>query len=123
MLASVVTASFVVSAVGAFWLLMGKPAGHATICLRVGVIAGLLSSVLVAFPAGDGQGKLLAKHQPATLAAMEGVFASRPYAELAIIGQPDVAARELENPIVVPGVLSFLAYGTFGSTVKGLDDF
>jgi cytochrome d ubiquinol oxidase subunit I len=123
MLASVVTASFVVSAVGAFWLLMGKPAGHATICLRVGVIAGLLSSVLVAFPAGDGQGKLLAKHQPATLAAMEGLFESGPYAELVIIGQPNVAARELENPIVVPGVLSFLAYGTFGSTVKGLNDF
>jgi cytochrome d ubiquinol oxidase subunit I len=29
----------------------------------------------------------------------------------------------LENPVVVPGVLSFLAYGTFGSTVKGLNDF
>jgi cytochrome d ubiquinol oxidase subunit I len=123
MLASVVTASFVVSAVGAFWLLMGKPAGHATICLRVGVIAGLLSSVLVAFPAGDGQGKLLAKHQPATLAAMEGLFESGPYAKLVIIGQPNVAARKLENPIVVPGALSFLAYGTFGSTVKGLNDF
>jgi cytochrome d ubiquinol oxidase subunit I len=123
MLASVVTASFVVSAVGAFWLLMGKHAGHATICLRVGVIAGLLSSVLVAFPAGDGQGKLLAKHQPVTLAAMEGLFKSGPYAELAIIGQPDIVARELENPIVVPGALSFLAYGTFGSTVKGLNDF
>jgi cytochrome bd ubiquinol oxidase subunit I len=54
---------------------------------------------------------------------MEGLFKSGPYAELAIIGQPDLVARELENPIVVPGVLSFLAYGTFGSTVKGLNDF
>ena len=25
--------------------------------------------------------------------------------------------------MVVPGILSFLAYGTFGSTVKGLNDF
>src|SRR5262249_48934020 len=31
--------------------------------------------------------------------------------------------RTLENPIVVPGVLSFLAYGRFGATVKGLNDF
>jgi len=40
-----------------------------------------------------------------------------------IIGQPDVASRKLENPIVVPAVLSFLAYGSFGSTVHGLNDF
>jgi cytochrome d ubiquinol oxidase subunit I len=98
-------------------------ADHARICLRVGVIAGLLSSVLVAFPTGDRQGKLLAQHQPAALAAAEGLFDSGPYAELAIIGQPNVPERKLENPVVVPGVLSFLAYGTFGSTVKGLNDF
>jgi cytochrome d ubiquinol oxidase subunit I len=87
------------------------------------VIAGILSCVLVAFPVGDGHGKLLAKHQPVTLAAMEGLFESGPDAELAIIGQPDVAAHKLENPVVVPGILSFLAYGSFGSTVKGLNDF
>jgi cytochrome d ubiquinol oxidase subunit I len=113
----------VVSAVGAYWSLLEKHPDHAAICLRVGVIAGLLSCVLVAFPAGDGHGKLLAKHQPVTLAAMEGLFEGGPYAELAIIGQPNVAAQKLENPIVVPAVLSFLAYGSFGSTVKGLNDF
>ena len=123
MMASVITASFVVSAVGAYWSLLGRHSDHAAICLRVGVIAGLLSCLLVAFPAGDGHGKLLAKHQPVTLAAMEGLFDSGPYAELAIIGQPNVAARKLENPIVVPAILSFLAYGSFGSTVKGLNDF
>jgi cytochrome bd-type quinol oxidase subunit 1 len=37
--------------------------------------------------------------------------------------QPNVQERKLENPIVVPGALSFLAYGTFGSAVKGLNDF
>jgi cytochrome d ubiquinol oxidase subunit I len=123
MTASVVTASFVMSAVGAYWSLMGLHADHARICLRVGVIAGLVSSVVVSFPTGDGQGKLLARHQPVTLAAAEGLFDSGPYAELAIIGQPNVKERKLENPIVVPGVLSFLAYGTFGSTVRGLNDF
>jgi cytochrome d ubiquinol oxidase subunit I len=123
MSASVVTSSFVVAAVGAYWSLMGQHAQHAAICLRMGVIGGLISSVLVAFPTGDGAGKLVTTHQPVTLAAMEGLFESGPYAELAIIGQPDVAARRLENPIVVPGILSFLAYGTFGSTVHGLNDF
>jgi len=31
--------------------------------------------------------------------------------------------RRLENPIHVPGLVSFLAYETFGSTVLGLNDF
>lgn len=123
MMASLVTASFVVAAMGAYWSLMGQHARHAGICLRVGVISGLVSSQLVAFPAGDGAGKMVAKHQPITLAAMEGLFEGGPYAELAIIGQPDVAARKLENPIVVPWILSFLCYGSFGSTVQGLNDF
>jgi cytochrome bd ubiquinol oxidase subunit I len=113
----------VVSALGAYWSLAGIHGAHALICLRVGVIAGLLSCLLVAFPTGDQNGKLLAQHQPVTLAAAEGLFDGGPYAELAIIGQPNVKERKLENPIVVPGVLSFLAYGTFGSTVHGLNDF
>jgi cytochrome bd ubiquinol oxidase subunit I len=123
MTASVITASFVMAAVGAYWSLMRMHTDHARICLRVGVIAGLVSSVVVSFPTGDRQGKLLAQHQPVALAAAEGLFESGPYAELAIIGQPNVEERRLENPIVVPGVLSFLAYGTFGSTVQGLNDF
>jgi cytochrome d ubiquinol oxidase subunit I len=123
MVASVVTASFVVAAVGAYWTLMGVHPEQAAICLRTGVIAGMVSIVLVAFPTGDQHGKLLSKHQPVTLAAMEGLFEGGPYAELAIIGQPDVARGKLQNPIVVPGALSFLAYGTFGSTVQGLNDF
>jgi cytochrome d ubiquinol oxidase subunit I len=123
MLASVVTASFVVAAMGAYWTLLGRHSRHAGICLRAGIIAGLASSLLVAFPAGDGAGKMVAKHQPVTLAAMEGLFEGGPYAELAIIGQPDVSARNLENPIVVPWILSFLCYGSFGSTVHGLNDF
>ncbi|MHC5544532.1 cytochrome ubiquinol oxidase subunit I, partial [Singulisphaera rosea] len=72
---------------------------------------------------GDGAGKMVTRHQPVTLAAMEGLFDGGPKADLAIIGQPDVAARALENPIVVPWILSFLAYGSFGSTVHGLNDY
>jgi cytochrome d ubiquinol oxidase subunit I len=123
MTASVITASFVMCAVGAYWSLMGLHPDHARICLRIGVTAGSISSILVIFPTGDGHGKLLSTRQPLTLAAMEGLFDGGRYAELAIIGQPNVEARKLENPIVVPAVLSFLAYGTFASTVKGLNDY
>jgi cytochrome d ubiquinol oxidase subunit I len=122
MSAAVVTGSFVMAAVGAHWALLGRHDAHARACLRVGVIAGLVACTLQLFPTGDQSGKLVARHQPAALAAMEGKFQSGARAELAIIGQPDVERHKLENPIEVPYALSFLAYGSFGATVQGLDD-
>lgn len=122
MCAAVITGSFVVAAVGAFWSLSGKHDEVARRCLGLGVVAGLCATLLQLFPTGDQHGKLVAEHQPAALAAMEGKFETSQAAELAIIGQPNVDERRLENPIVVPRVLSFLAYGSFGATVTGLND-
>jgi cytochrome bd ubiquinol oxidase subunit I len=122
MIAAVVTAAFVMAAVGAYYTLTGRHAPSARIFLRLGVGAGLLASVLVAVT-GDIQAKLVARHQPVALAAMEGRFESGAHAGLAVIGQPNVAARRLDNPIVIPWALSFLAYGTFHAEVKGLDAF
>jgi cytochrome d ubiquinol oxidase subunit I len=95
---------------------------HARLSLRVAVLVGLGACLLQLFPTGDQQGKLVAEHQRPALAAMEGKFESSSRADLAIIGQPNVAQRRLENPVVVPSALSFLAYGSFGSIVSGLDD-
>jgi cytochrome d ubiquinol oxidase subunit I len=53
---------------------------------------------------------------------MEGAFKTEPRAPIALIGQPDLQHHRLENPIYVPGVLSFLAYGHFSSPVRGLED-
>ena len=123
MVAAVVTGSFVVAAVGAFYALQDQHRDQAARFLKVGVIAALLSSVVVAFPTGDRQAKLVAQHQPVSLAAMEGHFESGNRAGIILIGQPNVAAGRLDNPIIIPGVLSFLAYGTFHSDVRGLNEF
>ncbi|MFI5180763.1 MAG: cytochrome ubiquinol oxidase subunit I [Thermoanaerobaculia bacterium] len=123
MIAAVMTASFVVASLGAFYLLQARHTEPARRFLKVGVVAGLLSSVLVAFPTGDLQAKLVARHQPVTLAAMEGRFQSGPWAGIDLIGQPNVQERRLDNPVQVPGVLSFLAYGAFRSNVRGLSEY
>ena len=123
MSAAVVTGAFVVTAVAAYWALMRQYDKHARTALRIGIVIGLTACMTQLFPTGDQHGKLVAAHQPVTLAAMEGSFKTESHAELAIIGQPNVEERRLENPIVVPYVLSFLAYGSFGATVKGLEDF
>jgi cytochrome d ubiquinol oxidase subunit I len=122
-MAALVTGSFVVAALGAFYCLRNLHRAQAMMYLRAGIFTGLIASLLVAFPTGDQQAKMVGKHQPVTLAAMEGRFAGGPMAGVALIGQPNVAKRRLDNPIEVPGALSFLAYGHFGSYVHGLDDF
>jgi cytochrome d ubiquinol oxidase subunit I len=122
-LAALVTASFVVSAVGAYWLLQGHHLDDARRNLTLGTSAGLLAAVLVAFPTGDLQAKLVARYQPVSLAAMEGHFESGPSVGIHLIGQPNVQERKLDNPIEIPAVLSFLAFGRFDADVKGLDDF
>lgn len=121
--ASLVTASFVVSSVGAYYTLLGRHREHAPLFLRIGVRVGVAASLLVAFPTGDHQAKLVAEHQPVALAAMEGRFETERAAGITLIGQPNVRARRLDNPVVVPAMLSFLAYGTFHSDVRGLAEF
>jgi cytochrome d ubiquinol oxidase subunit I len=95
----------------------------ARVSLRTGVLAGLVASVLAAMPTGHTQGQLVAEHQPITLAAMEGRFDSGTRAPIAMIGQPNVAQRRLDNPIEVPAVLSWIAYGSFSANVRGLTEF
>jgi cytochrome bd ubiquinol oxidase subunit I len=122
-LAALVTGSFVVAALGAFYTLRGLHPIQARLYLRAGTFTALIASVLVAFPTGDQQAKMVGRHQPVTLAAMEGKFVGGPLAGVALIGQPNLAARRLENPIEVPGALSFLAYGTLQSYVHGLEEY
>jgi cytochrome d ubiquinol oxidase subunit I len=54
---------------------------------------------------------------------MEGKFEGGTKSGVAVIGQPNVAERRLDNSIEIPGALSFLAYGHFGSYVHGLEDY
>jgi len=120
---AVITGAFVMASVGAFYLLWGKFEEHARIFVRVGVIAGLIFTILQVFPTGDSQGRMIAHKQPVTLAAMEALFDNTPGAPLVLIGQPDVAQRKIDNPLVLPKMLSFLTYRRWEAEVKGLNNF
>jgi cytochrome bd ubiquinol oxidase subunit I len=123
MLGAVQTGCFVMAAVGAFYLLTQRHESYGKTFVRTGVLVGSIACVLQLFPTGDAQGKLIADHQPVTLAAMEGLFHSEAGAPLAIIGQPDVQKRQLDNPIEIPGMLSFLTYRRWRANIRGLDAF
>jgi cytochrome bd ubiquinol oxidase subunit I len=120
---AVVTASMVMASLGAFYLLLGGHLPHARLFLRLGVTTGLVFSFIQVFPTGDQQGKMIAYHQPATLAAMEALFRTEQGAPLVLIGQPNMDELKIDNPVLVPRMLSFLTYQRWKAEVKGLDAF
>jgi len=123
MLGAVQTGCFVMAAVGAFYLLTKRHEPYGKTFVKAGVLVGAVAAVLQLFPTGDVQGKLIADHQPVTLAAMEGLFETQSGAPLVIIGQPDVQKRRLDNPVQIPSMLSFLTYRRWTAQVRGLDEF
>ncbi len=123
MCGALVTGAFVMAATGAYYLLDGSFRDQARIFLRVGVVAGAIASIMQVFPTGDLQGRYMARHQPVTTAAMEGLFKTETGAPLVILGQPDAEHQRIDNPIVVNRALSFLVYGTTAAEVKGLNEF
>lgn len=118
-----VTGAFAVAALGAFYVLSRKQVEYGKLFLRTGVVAALIGSIWMLFPSGDLHGRMVAKHQPVTLAAMEGHFKTDKGAPIALIGQPDVTNQKLDNAIYIPNVLSFITYRRWDAEVKGLDAF
>ena len=117
-----VTASMVVAGIGAFYLLArrNEESGRDLRARRRRHRRDLLALSL--FPTGAFHGENVTRFQPAKMAAMEGLFKTQAGAPLAIIGMPDTERQELMDPIYVPGVLSYLAYGNSSAKVTGLND-
>ncbi len=121
---SLVTSSFFVAAVGAFYLLSKRHSRFGKIFVKSGVVFGVVSSVILAFPTGDWAAKNVVKYQPVSFAAMEGIFETeKGGAEIILIGQPDMENKKLDNKIAVPNVLSFLTYQRWDAEIKGLNEF
>ena len=120
MLAAYAATGFAVAGIHA-WFVLKEPKNpfhrHAmSIALRMAVPAALLQPF-----SGDLSAKLVAKTQPAKLAALEGHFTTQARAPLHIGGWPDQATRTMRYAIPIPGGLSFLAFGDFNAEVQGLD--
>ena len=78
--------------------------------LIVAAIVGFVPAVLQPL-SGDFAAKVVARTQPAKLAAMEAHYETRTHAPISILG------------IEIPGALSFLAFGNTSATVVGLNEF
>lgn len=88
------------------------------IALGVGGLASLAQPI-----SGDYAARVVARTQPAKLAAMEGQFRTERRAPLRIGGLPDPAAGRTRYALEIPGGLSMLAYHDIDAEVVGLDAF
>ncbi|MCX7983708.1 MAG: cytochrome ubiquinol oxidase subunit I [Bacteroidetes bacterium] len=123
MCASMVTASFVVVAVGAYYLLKNHYTEYGKTFLRYGLIAATISSILVVVPTGDGQVKEVYRHKTSQFSAMEGVFHTKEGADFVIIGIPNVDSMRVDYKISIPYVLSLMTHLDPKAPIKGLNDF
>ena len=120
---AVITGSFVMAGLGAYYLLAKQHSDYGRLFVTLGVITGLIGSLFQLFPSGDLEGKQVTVYQPSKLAGMEGLFQTERGAGIVIIGQPDTTTGRLDNPIIIPDVLSFLTYRRWTAEVKGLNAF
>ena len=123
MTAAVVTGSFVMAALGAFYVLSGQHLAQAKMYLRTGVVAGAIASLLMITPTGHENARQVLEYQPIKGAALEGLFRSERGADILLIGQPNTETMTIDNPLMVPSALSLLVYYDLYAKVKGLDAF
>src|SRR3954447_16602054 len=120
LLASTLTASFLVAGLSAWQLLRGTSNRGTRRALRAGVIAAAVV-IPLQMVAGDQHGLNTLEHQPAKIAAMEGHFeAEQKGAPLILFGIPDMQAGETRYAIEIPKLGSLILAHDPNATIKGL---
>jgi cytochrome bd ubiquinol oxidase subunit I len=115
--------SFFVLSISAYYLLKDRHVDFARKSFMTALVVAAIASVAMLI-SGDSQGRLVAQHQPAKLAAMEGIFLSTGTgAPMRIFGVPDAKAKVVRYNLEIPGLLSFLVHRDAGKPVPGLDKF
>jgi cytochrome d ubiquinol oxidase subunit I len=112
--------AFLVVSVSAWYLLRRRHEVFARASLRVGLIVGLVASLLQ-LVSGHSSAQGVAKHQPVKLAAFEGLYETCPQAPLTLFGWVEEKGENTVGP-KLPGMLSFLAHGDRSKPVTGLRD-
>jgi cytochrome d ubiquinol oxidase subunit I len=91
------------------------------VAIRLGLVALIIGGVGTAI-SGDAQAKLMFKQQPMKMAAAEALCTTEKGAGFSLFAVGDVENRCDVRQVKVPGLTSFLATGSFDSTLKGVKD-
>jgi cytochrome bd ubiquinol oxidase subunit I len=122
MLASFLTASFVVAGLSAWRLLKAPDDASARGTLRSGVLlAAILAPLQVLV--GDLHGLNTLEHQPAKIAAIEAIWKTEKGVPLVLFAIPNEEQKRNDYAIQVPKLGSFVLKHDFDAELQGLDAF
>jgi len=122
LLASGLTVAFLLAGISAYrWLRLDRGA-ETMVGLRTGLT---LAAVLIPLQivAGDLHGVNTLQHQPAKIAAMEGIWKTERGAAAVLFGLPDAATRSNRIEVAIPKLASFYLTHDWNGEVKGIDAF
>jgi cytochrome bd ubiquinol oxidase subunit I len=117
-----VTVSFVLAGLSAYRWLRGDRSQAVLATLKTGIV---MAAVVVPLQIGLGDlhGLNTMKHQPAKLAAMEGIWETQKGVGAVIFAVPDEKTRSNKYEIAIPKLASFYLTHDLNGEVKGLNDF
>lgn len=122
LLASGLTVAFLVAGLSAYRWLRGDRVPAVSAALRTGIFAAALL-IPLQIVVGDLHGLNTMKHQPAKLAAMEGIWDTQQGAAAVLFAIPDSKAQVNRLEIAVPKLASFYLTHEWDGEVKGLKGF
>ena len=122
LLASGLTASFVVAGLSAWRLLRAPADASALRTLRTGIVIAAVIAPLQIF-AGDQHGLNTLAHQPAKIAAMEALWNTERGAPLVLFALPNAETRHNDFAIEVPKAASLILTHDPNGEVKGIEAF
>lgn len=122
LIASGLTASFVVAGLSAWRLLRAGEDASARATLRTGlVLAAVLAPVQVLV--GDQHGLNTLEHQPAKIAAIEAIWKTEKSVPLVLLAIPDDDKRRNDFAIEIPKGASLLLGHDADAELRGIDSF
>lgn len=122
MLASGLTASFLIAGLSAYRMLKGDDKLAPKVSFKTATYAAAILIPLQIF-AGDMHGLNTLEHQPQKVAAMEGLWETTAGAPLLLFAIPDEETRENHFEIPIPYAASLILTHQLEGEIKGLNEF
>ena len=122
LLASTLTAGFLIAGLSAWQMLRKTTNAGTTKALRTGLVAAAVAIPLQII-AGDLHRLNTLEHQPAKIAAIEGIWHTEKRAALTLFGLPNEREGRTDYAITVPGLASLILAHDIEAELKGLDEF
>jgi len=122
LLASTLTASFLIAGLSAWQLLRNTANGGTRRALRASVIAAAVA-IPLQIVAGDLHGLNTLEHQPAKIAAVEAIWHTEKGAALTLFGWPNEKEGRTDYAVQVPKLGSLILAHDSEAEIKGLNEF